>query len=293
VRLGRGKGTTTRWPEDTAERAQLIARTLEDGDPRLSRAARVLIAAGYSIGGKALRPLIEAEIKAIDAELTRRQHNVPATTERKRRNKARSVRRKLVGLPASITDAIVDVIVAACGLIPGPRQNACQETGHYVSPALMRRALDETTDAELAEILMIATPKVRPAMLLMLGLLGGAMLGAVLYSGAHAGTDDAPQRDADPLPPLILPTPDALQSPEYRQGLAQARTQEDEVVSTLTVAMTLWYVMARRHGDKMMEAIHGLVDQVFGTYIAQMEAEVAHVDEGGGNDADSPVVASQ
>jgi hypothetical protein len=76
VRKGRGKkhGSLWSYPLDTSERPLLIARTLQEGDKSLSRAAVVLLGAGLVIRPDQLRNVLRhGEISPVGADCKRRR----------------------------------------------------------------------------------------------------------------------------------------------------------------------------------------------------------------------------
>lgn len=151
--LGRGKGRATAlWKDSCVKRACLVAQALQEGDPSLDRAGKVLFARGFPVGSDLMRRYLNVIPKRIDEAINGWRpflRNSRIESNEKAERLAASIinpsRRSLRGAPDEVLSIIAQVAKGIAGLqnIDDPYG----QLGTFFSPsalgtAINRRGLD-------------------------------------------------------------------------------------------------------------------------------------------------------
>ena len=150
---GRGKGIEWLWQPECANRAVIVARTVQLGegsDPSLNRAALMLAASGYAPSAQLLRSLLVRGLDELGQSLHKRQPylldgGVPDAPQRIKRR----FRRQFPTAPDSTIQTLTAIEISMHGL---PQTGSVQVTGdtaELLSLPRWREALLTADDASL------------------------------------------------------------------------------------------------------------------------------------------------
>ena len=259
---GHAQGVDWVWPLDTIQRPILIARTLQDGDKSLERAARVLLGAGLAVRSDRMREILRSGVDRVEYLLTlRRTYLKDASKSKhdKHRSLTRSLQKAYAGLPKDVAEALIDSVLAIVDLHGLPNSHA--QLGRYLRPEGLRCAIAAISDKELSAAYKRATDSF-PLFPLDVNLFILTAIGPLLQHAADKALVDVSSLDLPyTLGSLIYPP---VRSPgaDRDEGVSFW-----EQVAPRHLLTTLWNVLVSYYKEPFTQAVgasvHDVVDGAF------------------------------
>ena len=250
------------WPLDTMQRPILIARTLQDGDKSLERAARVLLGAGLAVRSNRMREILRSGVDRVEYLLMlRRTYLKDASKSKhdKHRTLTRSLQKAYAGLPKDVAEALIDSVLASVDLHALPSSYA--QMGRYLRSEGLRRAIADISDKELSAAYKRAIDSF-PLFPLDVTLFILTTIGPLLQHASDKALVEVSSLDLPyTLGSLIYPP---VRSPgaDRDEGVSFW-----EQVAPRHLLTTLWNVLVSYYGEQFTQAVgasvHDVVDRAF------------------------------
>jgi hypothetical protein len=260
---GHAQGVDWVWPLDTIQRPILIARTLQDGDKSLERAARVLLGAGLAVRSNRMREILRSGVDRVEYLLMlRRTYLKDASKSKhdKHRTLTRSLQKAYAGLPKDVAEALIDSVLAIVDLHSLPN-NSHAQMGRYLRPEGLRRAIAAISDKELSAAYKRAIDSF-PLFPLDVTLFILTTIGPLLQHASDKALVEVSSLDLPyTLGSLIYP-PVRSSGADRDEGVSFW-----EQVAPRHLLTTLWNVLVSYYGEQFTQAVgtgvHDVVDGVF------------------------------